>query len=238
MAVAIALASAAAGLAKLNTIWVLLAAGVAGLFLGNREVEATRLTSKKTSDSDFVLGVAPLALVPMGTLASVTATFLKIGLVFFGGGFALVPVLHHHLVTELGWLTPREFLDGLAISNLTPGPIAVLATFAGYRIAGVSGALAATIALFAPAVVLMLVISRQYTRFRNDRRAKRFLSGVNPAVAGLIASAAVLLGQDALASWRGFLLVGLSLLLLVRLCWHPAFVLGIGAAAGYLGVFP
>jgi hypothetical protein len=64
-------------------------------------------------------------------------TFLKTGLVFFGGGFVLIPVLHHRLVTELGWLSPREFLDGVAISNLTPGPIAVLATFAGYHVAPV-----------------------------------------------------------------------------------------------------
>jgi len=165
-------------------------------------------------------------------------TFLKVGFVFFGGGFVLIPILHHRLVTELRWLSTREFLDGVAISNLTPGPIAVLATFAGYRVAGIGGALAATIALFAPAAVLMLVISHQYTRFRDDRRVMRFLSGVNPAVTGLIASAAVLLGQSALASWRGFLLAGVSLILLVRFRWHPAFVLAIGAAAGFFKVLP
>jgi chromate transporter len=150
----------------------------------------------------------------------------------------LIPILHHRLVTELRWLSTREFLDGVAISNLTPGPIAVLATFAGYRVAGICGALAATIALFAPGVALMLVISHQYMRFRDDRRVMRFLSGINPAVTGLIASAAVLLGQSALASWRGFLLAGLSFILLVRFRWHPAFVLAIGAAAGYFKVLP
>ena len=181
-------------------------------------------------------GVAPIALAPFGHLASVFVTFLKVGFVFFGGGFVLIPILHHRLVTELRWLSTREFLDGVAISNLTPGPIAVLATFAGYRVAGIGGALAATIALFAPAAVLMLVISHQYTRFRDDRRVVRFLSGVNPAVTGLIASAAVLLGQSALASWRGFLLAGLSFILLVRFRWHPAFVLAIGAAAGFFKV--
>jgi chromate transporter len=149
-----------------------------------------------------------------------------------------VPVLHDRLVTQLGWLNPRKFLDGLAVSNLTPGPIAVLATFAGYRVAGVSGALVATVALFVPATVLMLGISHQYARFRDDHRAQRFLSGVNPAVAGLILSAALLLGKSALVSWRGYLLCGISIFLLGKLRWHPAFVLVIGAAAGYFGVLP
>lgn len=133
-------------------------------------------------------------------------------------------------------MTPQQFLDGVAISNLTPGPIAVLATFAGYKVGGTAGALAATAALFAPATVLMLVISRQYLRLRDDNRARRFLSGVNPAIAGLILSAALILGRGTLVSWRGCSLFGVSLLLLARFRWHPAFVLAIGAAAGYAGV--
>jgi chromate transporter len=128
-----------------------------------------------------------------GPVSKLIATFFKIGLVFFGGGFVLVPVLHNRLVTQLGWLKPQEFLDGVAISNLTPGPIAVLATFAGFHLAGTAGALAATVALFAPGIVLMLAISHQYGRFRDDHRAQRFLAGVNPAIAGLILSAALVL---------------------------------------------
>jgi chromate transporter len=165
-------------------------------------------------------------------------TFLKMGLVFFGGGFALVPVLHHRLVTELGWLNPREFLDGVAISNLTPGPIAVLATFAGYRVAGAAGALVATVALLAPAMGLMWLLSGQYQRYRGDERVQRFLAGVNPAVTGLILSAAVLLRGSAIGSWRGWILCGGSLLLLRKFQWHPAFVLAIGFVAGYAGVLP
>ena len=171
-------------------------------------------------------------------LGSTTMTFLKIGLVFFGGGFVLVPVLHHRLVTELGWLSPREFLDGVAISNLTPGPIAVLATFAGYHIAGVAGALLATAALLAPAMGLMWLMSGQYERYRGNPRVQRFLAGVNPAVTGLIVGAAVLLQASAIGSWRGWILCGASLLLLRKFRWYPAFVLAIGSVAGYAGVLP
>jgi chromate transporter len=171
-------------------------------------------------------------------LGSIAMTFLKVGFVFFGGGFVLVPVLHHRLVTELGWLNSREFLDGVAISTLTPGPIAVLATFAGYHVAGVAGALLATAALLAPALGLMWWMSGEYVRYRGDPRVQRFLAGVNPAVTGLILSAAWLLGTSAIGSWRGGVLCGVCLLLLSKFRWHPAFVLAIGAAAGYAGVLP
>jgi chromate transporter len=236
IAVVVASAATAAGIARLNTIWILLAAGMVGLFL-NRDSEADVNTSA-THSSTTLLAIPAMSMPAVGPLFGLTGTFLKIGCVFFGGGFVLVPLLHHHLVTHLHWLTEREFVDGVAISNLTPGPIAVLATFAGYHVASIAGALVATAALFAPGAALMLVISHQYECFREDRRAKRFLRGINPAVSGLIFATALLLAPAALASWRGLLLCGLSLLLLTRLRWHPAFVLAIGAATGYLGVFP
>jgi chromate transporter len=160
--------------------------------------------------------------------------FFKVGLVFFGGGFALIPVLNHQLVQELGWLTPQQFMDGVAISQLTPGPIAVLATFAGYLQAGVPGALVATAALFTPAMVLMLLLSTFYERLRTKRFAQDFLAGVEPAVVGLIVAAAIALAPGSMSLARP-LSIGLgllALLLLVRFQWPPAFVLLIGATAG------
>lgn len=231
---AIMVAAIGAGAARLNAIWVLLAAGIVGLLLRPADEPASDPPAKP--EAHFAM--MALSLPAIGPVLSLTTTFLRIGLVFFGGGFVLVPVLHHHLVTELHWLTPREFLDGVAISNLTPGPIAVLATFAGFHVSGVSGALAATVALFAPGAILMLVISREYARFRNGRYAKRFLAGINPAVTGLVFAAAALLAPTALVSWRGWVLAAVSFLLMARLRWHAVFVLAIGAGAGYFGLCP
>lgn len=236
IAVVVASVATAVGIARLNTIWILLAAGALGLFL-NRDSRAAESTSA-TRSTTILVAVPAISMPALGRLFGLTGTFLKIGSVFFGGGFVLVPLLHQHLVTQLHYLTEREFLDGVAISNLTPGPIAVLATFAGYHVASIAGALVATAALFAPGVALMLVISHQYARFREDRRTKRFLGGINPAVAGLIFATALLLAPAALASWRGLLLCGVSFLLLTRFRWHPAFVLAIGAAMGFLGASP
>ncbi len=236
IAVVVASAATAGGIARLNTVWILVAAGAVGLFL-NRDYRAAVSTSA-THSTTTLLAVPAMSMPPLALLSGLAGTFLKIGCVFFGGGFVLVPLLHQHLVAHLHYLTEREFVDGVAISNLTPGPIAVLATFAGYHVASIAGALVATAALFAPGVALMLVISHQYARFRGDRRAKLFLSGINPAVAGLIFATAVLLAPAALASWRGLLLCCLSFLLLTRFRWHPACVLAIGAAMGYLGLSP
>jgi chromate transporter len=237
-AVSIAAGALAAGVVQWHAAWVLVAAGAAGFLLPARFAAPRQPHQSGKAAGGGAVNPMPFAFFGVGPLSKLITTFFKIGLVFFGGGFVLVPVLHTRLVTQLGWLKPQEFLDGVAISNLTPGPIAVLATFAGFHMAGTIGALAATAALFAPGIVLMLVISRQYSRFRDDRRAQRFLAGVNPAVAGLILSAALVLGRSALVSWHGYAFLALSFGLLAGLRWHPAFILAIGAAAGYFGLLP
>jgi chromate transporter len=237
-AVCIAAGALAAGALKANAVWVILVAGTFGLLLPNVPRRARPGANAGPSTPPLAVVAIPAAIGPLSLLGSITVTFLKMGLVFFGGGFVLIPVLHHRLVTQLGWLNPREFLDGVAISTLTPGPIAVLATFAGYHVAGVAGALAATAALLAPSMGLMWLMSGQYERYRGDPRVQRFLAGMNPAVTGLILSAAALLAVSAIGSWRGWLLCGVSLLLLRKLGWHPAIVLAIGSVAGYAGVLP
>jgi chromate transporter len=175
-AMLIATGALAAGVAQWNAVWVLVAAGAAGFLLPARLTAPRQPRQPGKASGSGAVNLTPFAFFAAGPVSNLFATFFKIGLVFFGGGFVLVPVLHNRLVTQLGWLKPQEFLDGVAISNLTPGPIAVLATFAGFHLAGVTGALAATVALFAPGMMLMLAISHQHARFRDDRRAQRFLA--------------------------------------------------------------
>ena len=80
----------------------------------------------------------------MAAFLKLCGVFLKIGVIFFGGGYVLIPLLHRIMVDQLHWLSLKEFLDGVALSQLTPGPLAMLATFTGYKAAGFAGALAAT----------------------------------------------------------------------------------------------
>jgi chromate transporter len=237
LAVLLAVLALASGFLGINAVWVLLGAGVAGLFISRKHIDPTCQPGRETAQPVAMAALAP-ALASAPSIGMLASTFLKVGLVFFGGGFVLVPVLHQRLVTDLHWLSAREFIDGVAISNLTPGPIAVLATFAGFHRAGILGALVATAALMTPAFVLMLAIAHQYERFRHDPRAQRLLSGLNPAITGLILSSAILLGAGVFTSWRAWLFGAACLFALRRLQWPPVILLGIGAFAGYAGLLP
>ncbi len=245
-AILIGLLACSASVLHVSPVWILAMAGTVGLALKRGRparaaaVAAGLLASSRTAGAGptLVVAAAP-AVVPLATSVgplTLMGTFFKVGLVFFGGGFVLIPVLHHRLVVNLGWLTQSEFMDGVAISQLTPGPIAVLATFAGFRVGGVAGALLATVALFAPAIVLMMFISHFYQRLRQLAAIRDFLAGLVPAVVGLVVAAAVALAPGAI-SWQrpaGIALSLVALFLLVRRKWHPALVLGFGAGVGIL----
>ena len=121
-------------------------------------------------------------------------TYLRIGMIFFGGGYVLIPLLQHLLVDQYKWLTLREFMDGVAISQLTPGPLAMLATFTGVRVGGFAGGLIATVCIFAPCLVLMLLVGRYYARLKEIDLIRSTLDNILSAVVGLVASAAWSLG--------------------------------------------
>ncbi len=216
---------------KINTAYILIFFGVIGIVRGLIIEKKLFKTNKLLSAFPFILTGAKLSLLP-----ELFINFFKTGLVFFGGGFVLIPILHEELVTQLKWLTEREFIDGVAISNLTPGPIAVLATFAGYKVYGVFGAIISTSALFLPGVILMLFLTMGYNMLKDVTVFQYFLSGVTPAVIGLVVDAALKLAPSSLINIPSYILFVISLSLLIRFNWHPAFVLAIGAVAGMLGV--
>ncbi len=150
----------------------------------------------------------------MAGMLKLAVIFLKIGVVFFGGGYVLIPLLHRIMVDQLHWLTLKEFLDGVALSQLTPGPLAMLATFVGFKDAGFFGALLATVCIFLPCTALMLFIASRYERFRRIDAVNHFLDGILPAVVGLVFAAAFNLGRTSLTGARDFLLLAVGFLVL------------------------
>lgn len=231
-------AALALTLLKVNSLAALALGAAAGWYGGASRLSGASRPKPQIGTASALLPAAagPLAALPLAPgLLATGWTFLKVGLVFLGGGFVLVPVLHQRLVETLGWLTPQEFMDGVALSNLTPGPIAVLATFAGYHLQGIPGALVATLALFAPALALMALLSHGYGRFKDLGPVRDLLSGLAPAMVGLILGAGLLLAKGALHGWQGPALAVAALVLLQRFRWHPAVVLGIGAVLGAVG---
>lgn len=169
----------------------------------------------------------------MGGIGKLAWIFLKIGLIFFGGGYVLIPLLHRIMVDQLHWLTPGEFLDGVALSQLTPGPLAMLATFAGFKAGGVAGALVATVVLFIPCTLLMLFLASRYERLRSMELVRATLDGILPAVVGLVAAATWNLGVTSLLTLRDFCLLAGGLLVLRFTPVSPMFVILGAGAVGY-----
>jgi len=127
----------------------------------------------------------------------------------------------------------QEFLDGVAISQLTPGPLAILATFAGVRIAGFGGGLVATVCVFLPCVTLMLLVGRWYDRLKEINLIRATLDGVMPAVVGLVASAAWSLGSSSLAGMQQWLLLLVAFILFRYTRVNPMLMI---LGAGLLGM--
>lgn len=170
----------------------------------------------------------------MGGIGKLAWIFFKIGLIFFGGGYVLIPLLHRIMVDQLHWLTMSEFLDGVALSQLTPGPLAMLATYAGFKAGGLAGALVATVCIFLPGTLLMLFLSSRYERLRNMDLVKATLDGILPAVVGLVAAAAYSLGKTSLLTVRDFTLLAAGFLILQFSSVSPMLVILGAGAIGYL----
>jgi len=125
-------------------------------------------------------------------------TFFKIGIFSFGGGYAMIPFIEKEIHSN-GWLTSAEFLDIIAIAEMTPGPIAInSATFVGFKTAGFFGGLSATLGVSMPSVLLILLISTFFFRYREHPINKAVFYGIRPVVAGLILSASIFVAKTAL----------------------------------------
>ena len=134
-------------------------------------------------------------------------SFFKIGALSFGGGYAMISVLQDEAVRQ-GWLTVAEFADIVAISQVTPGPIAVnMATFVGFRLGGVLGSLIATLGVCLPSFVLVTAALKTISRFKESKIINGFFTGARPAVAGLVLAAGVnILIIEGLFDWRTVLI--------------------------------
>ncbi len=151
-------------------------------------------------------------------IAALVRVFVPIGVMTFGGGLAMIPAIEHMVVIEQGWLDPKAFADAIALGQITPGPVAICATFIGYRVAGVGGALAATVAMFAPATALALAAGHSVQRFRRSAVIRGALRTLAPAVIGMLAAATFSLGRAAVGVHVDAVIAVVSFALLV---WRP-----------------
>ncbi len=174
----------------------------------------------------------------MAVLLQLFVSYLKIGFFGFGGGYAMLSLIHSEVVVRNGWLTNGEFSDIVAVSQMTPGPIAInSATYIGYEVAGFWGSVVATVAVCLPALTIMMLITRFFLRLRDNRYVKGVVMGMRPVVVGMIASAALLLifphsgdGRSFIDGWSWVIFIGVVIASVKRV--NPILLIVMSAVAG------
>ena len=176
---------------------------------------------------------AAQAAVPV-SLATLFWTFLKIGAVLYGSGYVLVAFLQTELVERLGWISSGQLLDAVAIGQFTPGPVFTTATFIGYQVAGVMGAVVATIGIFLPGFVFVAITNPFIPRLRRSPWLAALLDGIVAASLGLMAAVTVDLARHAIVDPLTALLAVLAAVLLIRFRVNSTWLIAGGAAIGWL----
>jgi chromate transporter len=168
-------------------------------------------------------------------------TFLLIGFVSFGGGYAMIPVIERE-VSNHGWMTTQEFTDVIAIAGMSPGPIATnSAIFVGYHTAELPGAIVSSLGMVTPSLLIILLIGTFFFRFNEHKWVKSAFYGLRPIITGLIIFAALrfalsnqLIGEISWHSISLLFIFGLSLLALIKWRIHPVFVIVVSGVFGII----
>jgi chromate transporter len=230
--IAVGVAALAGYLAAVNVLVILAAAGLVVALAGN---------GRRLLRPGALLTVLPVGLLaaavqarrqPGPSLPAVAAEFLKLGVVVFGSGYALLAFLRRDLVTGLGWLSAREVLDAVVAGQVTPGPLFTTATFLGYLLGGLPAAVVATAAIFLPSFLMVVALEPLIGRVRRSRWAGAALDGVTVAALGLMAGVTVDLGRTAIVDPLTAGIAVAALLALLRWRPNPLWLVLVGAAVG------
>ena len=177
------------------------------------------------------LVLVPLVFAPV--LAQLNLIFMKVDLLAFGGGFTTIPLIQREVVDRFGWVTTREFIDGIALGQVTPGPIVITATFVGYKAGGLLGALLGTIAVFFPSFVILTALAPHYDRLKRSRPIQLMVRGILAAFLGMLLLVAYHFGREALVDWKTWGMMAAAWLALWRKV-DLLLIVGVGAALSML----
>jgi len=168
------------------------------------------------------------------SLTQLFLIFLKVGALLYGSGYVLLAFLRNDLVLQLGWLTDQQLLDDVAVGQFTPGPVFTTATFVGYVLAGVPGAIVATVGIFLPSFIFVALLGRIVPAMRRSPWTAALLDGVNVAAIGLMAGVTWQLGSAAIVDWLTALLAIGAIIVLLRFKLNSAWLVLAGGVVGLL----
>ena len=182
------------------------------------EIVATR--NWRTNPSNTAVSIAFLPLLmhtaTVGGLGAVAWVALKVGALSYGGGFVIIPLIQHDAVTGYHWMTGAQFLNAVALGQITPGPVVQTVAVVGYAAAGLGGGLVAALVAFAPSFIFIIAGGRHFDRLRGNTTIQSFLTGAGATVIGAIAGSAIPLGLALTHLWQ-LGIMGLALIWLLAL---------------------
>ncbi|KFU80362.1 chromate transporter [Amycolatopsis lurida] len=181
------------------------------------ELTVNRARRGESTTALFAVPVKSLAAAAAGAgvFASVVWVALKVGMLSYGGGFVIIPLMQDDAVNTYGWMTAGEFLNAVALGQITPGPVVQTVAVVGYAAAGLAGGLLASLVAFAPSFLFILFGARHFDRLRGNPNVRAFLDGAGPAAVGAILGSAVPLALSLTQAWQYAVLAGAGVLLFV-----------------------
>jgi chromate transporter len=213
-----------------NYLLVFLSAGLLRLVLGSKLAPPSEPASQVYSGRGPTPGlimvqvcgtVTVLTLLVWGLwqwhhdLGVMSLIFLKVGVVAFGGGYAMIPILQWDMVDHLHWLTLGQFLDGILLGFVTPGPIIITATFIGYWIKGLAGAVVGTISIFLPPILMIIFLTPYYQRVKESCWMRQVIQGILSALVGMLVLVTVQMGMAALTDLKSLALMAAASVALI-----------------------
>ena len=166
--------------------------------------------------------------------AKLFITFAGMSVLLFGGGFVFIPLMQESIVEGQQWVTQKEFIDAIAMGQITPGPILISATFFGYKVAGISGATLATVGIFAPPAMIMLICTHYLQALKTSIYVKAVLKGVRCGVIGMIAAAAYVVAMSAEINLITVMIFLFSMFALLKLKFEVFWIIPISGVVGLL----
>ena len=177
----------------------------------------------------------------MSNLIKIFLSFFKIGAFSFGGGYAMLPLIQREIVNSHKWITFKEFIDIIGISQMTPGPIAInSATFVGYKVNGILGSISATLGVVSFSFILVSIANHYIVKFKESYIMKAALAGMRPALIGLIISVFLSLGKESYKDIKSVVIGIIILGLLLTNKLHPILIIVISGVLGivFYGLIP
>ena len=215
---------------KLNIIYVISLSALLGIVVLYNKSSPTQPETRKSEDISvlplstylpIVVILATFTLFLLSPARELMLTFMKIGALAFGGGFTSIPLMQSEIVDKLHYLSLTQFRDGIAMGQITPGPVLITATFVGFKTLGIFGALGATFGIFMPSLVAVLFLATFHGKIKDQPITQSIIKGLLAGFIGLLIATTISFGIHSLISWQTWCIFMLDLIILIGLKKDP-----------------